>query len=589
MLKIKVKALLVAVVVMLFIQIPTAFGAEGGYFDKRQIFSTTGQVITELTDNNLNTSVDIRYTGPLFTFFDKKEDVVKVYVMPRKNESAYACYHFYSDLERTKKITTIELDTQNKSGWIDIDVKDVRAITITKCDSYGYSVYLSEVDFVVKSQLVYEPISKVSWNVTHNQINLSWTKPEKSTATHIMVNGKKIAETTESAYTINNLLGDTNYKFDLVAVYPFGVAPSYKADIKTSAIPVLSAKDFKVIDITNNSATVVFKSKGLNSVPDHIYVYDSKGGHIGQVKVRTDIDTSYTISGLKPETDYVYQVNAKFGNTFTDKETVKFTTLEGDKEVSSLSATATAQDVDLNWKMPDYKSLKVARIYRQKDDSGLIARFFKSASTYEPIFETNGTTFKDLTVKPDTEYKYKITTVDTSGNETDGKTITIRTKKLSVNGGGTEKDENGDYVITWTSPTTGKIKVLVGGEQFAIVPASDKKITIPKDKMKFDLIGLPDVQLIPIDEDGNEGVPSKPGGSGTGGGIGDVVGGEAVGKIINPENLLVVVMALLLLIGGFILLALAFELVPKLVKMIRNAFKSNGKNENVYTRRRIEE
>jgi len=107
--------------------------------------------------------------------------------------------------------------------------------------------------------------------------------------------------------------------------------------------------------------------------------------------------------------------------------------------------------------------------------------------------------------------------------------------------------------------------------------------------MKFDLIGLPDVQLIPIDEDGNEGVPSKPGGSGTGGGIGDVVGGEAIGKIINPENLLVVVMALLLLIGGFILLALAFELVPKFVKMIRNAFKSNRKDVNVYTRRRIEE
>jgi len=580
-LKTNVKVLLALLVVTLFIQIPTAFGAEGGYFNNRQINGST-----TLTDGKTSTYIDLRYNSPTFEF-DKPEDVVKIYRAYQQgmSGSVNACFVFYDENKKQIK----EISALADGGWMDVDVKGVQSIKIRKCDMYGYSVYVSEIDFLVQSQLVYEPISKVDWTVTHNQINLSWTKPKDAIATHVYVNGQKVEETTNSSYVMSNLKSDTKYSIELLAVYKFGVAPSYKADIKTSAIPILSAKDFKVVDITHNSATVVFKSKGLNSVPDYIYVYDSKGGHIGQVKVRTDIDTSYTISGLKPETDYVYQLNGKFGNTFTDKETVKFTTLEGDKEVSNLSATATAQDVDLNWKMPDYKSLKVARIYRQKDDDGLIARFFRSASTYEPIFETNGTTFKDLTVKPNTEYKYKITTVDKSGNETDGKTITIRTKKLSVNGGGTEKDENGDYVITWTSPTNGKIKVLVGGEQFAIVPASDKKITIPKDKMKFDLIGLPDVQLIPIDEDGNEGVPSKPGGSGTGGGIGDVVGGEAIGKIINPENLLVVVMALLLLIGGFILLALAFELVPKFVKMIRNAFKSNRKDVNVYTRRRIEE
>lgn len=584
MLKTNVKVLLALLVVMLFVQIPTAFAAEGGYFNKRQIENTSGKLVTEVTDDNLSTDIDLRYNSPIFTF-EKPEDVVKIYREYSSDSSGNACFYFYDDNKKLIK----ELSASVNGGWMDADVKGVKSIRVAKCDYYGYSLYISEIDFVVQSQLVYEPINKAEWTVTHNQINLSWNKPKGAIATHIMVDGRKIDETTADNYVIKNLSSDTKYKVELIAVYKFGVAPSYRADIKTSAIPILSDKDFKVVDITHNSATVVFKSKGLNSVPDYIYVYDSKGGHIGQVKVRTDIDTSYTISGLKPETDYVYQVNGKFGNTFTDKETVKFTTLEGDKEVSNLSATATAQDVDLNWKMPDYKSLKIARIYRQKDDDGLIARFFSSAGTYEPIFETNGTTFKDLTVKPDTEYKYKITTVDTSGNETDGKTITIRTKKIIVSGGGTDKDENGDYVITWTSPTTGKIKVLVGGEQFAIVPASDKKITIPKDKMKFDLIGLPDVQLIPIDEDGNEGVPSKPGGSGTGGGIGDVVGGEAVGKIINPENLLGAVMALLLLISGFVLLALAFELVPKFVKMIRNAFKRNGKNENVYTRRRIEE
>ncbi len=145
---------------------------------------------------------------------------------------------------------------------------------------------------------------------------------------------------------------------------------------------------------------------------------------------------------------------------------------------------------------------------------------------------------------------------------------------MGASGGGIEKDPNEDYVITWTNPITGKMKVLVGGKQYAIVPASDKKIVIPKDKMVFDLIGNPDVQLVPIDENGNEGIPSKPGGSGVGngGGIGDIVGGGEVGKVVNPENTLKGGVELLKVIGGFILLGLSFLVVPRLIKLIRNSF-----------------
>ena len=229
--------------------------------------------------------------------------------------------------------------------------------------------------------------------------------------------------------------------------------------------------------------------------------------------------------------------------------------------------------------MPLYDDLQFARIYRKKDNSEFGAKLkalFVNDDGYIPLFETNGTNFKDLTVASDTAYTYKVTTVDNADNETLGITVKTKTPKMSVGGGGTNIDENGDYLITWESPVTGKIKVLIAGKEHAIVPAADKKIIIPKDKMKFDLLGIPDVQLIPIDDSGNEGIPSKPGG----GGIGDIIGGGDTAAEITPENTLDMAVGLFLLVGGFLLLGMSFWLVPKLIRLIRQALgNKNGQTE----------
>ncbi len=422
-----------------------------------------------------------------------------------------------------------------------------------------------------------------------NQLKVSWQSEKDVESVNVYLDDVLYKNVTgTNTVDITKLKSETNYKISLFAVYKNGSSGGLHFNAKTLGVPALSDAFVAVKDIKQNSARLEFD---LTKVESHdevnqLHIYDEQKNKIETIPIRSGLSsTSYVLQNLEYNKDYKYSVVVEYSSgDVTPHKSIAFKTSDALKEVSNLTASSTAEDVSLSWKRPTYKELDKARIYRQKTDAGMFARMFRSATTYEPIFETNGTTFKDLTVKADTEYKYKVTTVDTSGNETAGEIVTIKTKKVSVSGGGTEKDEIGDYVITWTSPTTGKIKVLVGGEEYAIVPASDQKIVIPKDKMKFDLIGLPDVQLIPVDEDGNEGIPSKPGG---GGGIGDVVGGGSVGEIINPENLLGIVMKLLLLIAGFVLLALAFEVVPRLVKMLRQSIKH--RNKSVYTRRRIEE
>ncbi len=466
---------------------------------------------------------------------------------------------------------------------------DLSAVGVKKINfkHINYTVQIAEFEMFQGKPL--KDVTDVKISSSFNQLKVSWQSEKDVESVNVYLDDVLYKNVTgTNTVDITKLKSETNYKISLFAVYKNGSSGGLHFNAKTLGVPALSDDFVAVKDIKQNSARLEFD---LTKVASHdevnqLHIYDEQKNKIETIPIRSGLSsTSYVLQNLEYNKDYKYSVVVEYSSgDVTPHKSIAFKTSDALKEVSNLTASSTAEDVSLSWKMPTYKELDKARIYRQKTDAGMFARMFRSATTYEPIFETNGTTFKDLTVKADTEYKYKVTTVDTSGNETAGEIVTIKTKKVSVSGGGTEKDENGDYVITWTSPTTGKIKVLVGGEEYAIVPASDQKIVIPKDKMKFDLIGLPDVQLIPVDEDGNEGIPSKPGG---GGGIGDVVGGGSVGEIINPENLLGIVMKLLLLIAGFVLLALAFEVVPRLVKMLRQSIKH--RNKSVYTRRRIEE
>lgn len=439
---------------------------------------------------------------------------------------------------------------------------------------------LDEIELFGK-YIKYESVSNVKVsNITSSTADLSYINPviNELVSNEIMLNGRVVHKDSKiEKISLKDLQPLTEYKLKISAIYSDGAKETVETNFTTPEKEPEKPKDVTAIKWTiEGDALKLSYVKDSNA--DYVNIYKD-----GKLVSEKNASNEFIDKDIKSDSKYVYMIVSY--NVVGSSPGVSVEAKTPSKEVSDLSATSSEKDVSLTWRMPDYKNLDFARVYRKKVEKGMFARMFKPADTYEALFETNGNTFKDLTVKADTQYEYKVTTVDTKGNETNGKIISIKTKQITVSGGGTEKDENGDYVITWTTPTTGKIKVLVGGKEYAIVPAEDKKIVIPKDKMKFDLIGLPDVKLIPIDEDGNEGVPSKPGGSG---GMGDVVGGGSVGEIINTANLLDVVMKLLFLISGFVLLALAFEVVPAFVKMIRAAFLNRNKKE-VYTKRRIQE
>lgn len=304
--------------------------------------------------------------------------------------------------------------------------------------------------------------------------------------------------------------------------------------------------------------------------------------------------TSHEINNLTPETEYKFEVIAKYPDGYesspvlitviTNKEPPKPEPPKPSGEITDLLAEAEHNKVDLSWQLPESENFKHVIIYRDTlkktfFDKLLGVTTVKAAAT--PIFETNGTYFNDLTVKPETKYEYKLTTLSTEKIESDGVTVQVTTPKApnpEIGGGGHDVDpETGDYTYYWTEPTTGKVKVMVGGKLYKTVPASDGKIVIPAKDMKYTILGKPDVKLIPVDDDGNEGKPvSPPAGGGSGGG-GE--GGGGIGEVELPfkvNDLVSTTFQIIGLLAGIILVALAIQLVPRLIEIIKRSIQ-NGR------------
>jgi len=301
---------------------------------------------------------------------------------------------------------------------------------------------------------------------------------------------------------------------------------------------------------------------------------------------------SLEINGLVPETTYSYEIIAKYSDGINSTPLSKSITTDSAPlppepvgEVIDLSATATHERVNLSWTLPESEELKHVNIYRDVvTQTSFIDSLLGISTAYAAetkIFETNGTYFNDLTVSEETTYEYTLTTTSTEGVESEGITTEVTTPEApapEIVGGGYEKDPiTGDFTYYWTEPTEGEVKVLVGGTEYQKVAASTKQIVIPASEMKYTAFGDPNVTLIPIALDGDEGAPIKPPLNGEG-------SPDSIGNVNIPfsaTELLKSGMGLFIIIAPFVLLALSFLLVPKLRFLLVQAFtKKEHRAEN---------
>lgn len=181
-------------------------------------------------------------------------------------------------------------------------------------------------------------------------------------------------------------------------------------------------------ETTENSVTFTFDLPGDDDF-SHVKVYQN------DVLIKENVvDQSLNINNLKEETLY----NFKFttvdleGNESTGFVQEVTTDYKPVGEVSNLKVEPEYDQVNLSWEVPKHTKFDHVNIYRDEIvETSMIDKFLGVTTVHAEasteIFETNGTYFKDLTVEPEKEYEYTVTTTDSYGVESTGVTLTTST------------------------------------------------------------------------------------------------------------------------------------------------------------------
>jgi hypothetical protein len=339
-------------------------------------------------------------------------------------------------------------------------------------------------------------------------------------------------------------------------------------------------------DLTGLSANTTYNSVSLiwdsivNSSLTGYKIYRD-GVLIGNVDSSSN---TFLDTGLKYSTNYSYKVTANYDDGFETNGVVNaFSTSEDPvvKKVANANAKAVSyKQINVSWDLPNQNGFHHVNIYRavKPNEQGffewLLGSIASADTTPTEIFETNGTYFNDLTVKPDTNYEYTLTTETTDGRVSDEVTVTADTPEeptpvLKTDGDYTV-NQDGSYAFKWTEPTLGKVKILIDGKDYKLVDASLKQITIPKSDMKKNTWGDPSVSMIPVGEFGTEGKEVF---------IGDNSFLKSLKLPIKSSDLLTTSMGILGLVAPIILLVLViyyFKSIKRLIESTALKIKKRG-------------
>jgi hypothetical protein len=431
--------------------------------------------------------------------------------------------------------------------------------------------------------------------ITKTEASVSWSAPTGYSGVtlsgfKIYVDGilKHTASPSSSSYSLTGLTPDTSYTVKVVASYSDGTETTGVTKVFNTLVP---EDETAPVNVTNLVATPTFDSISLSwtNPPDQdfakVKVYEDG---IYKKSVTAAEGSSAFFDNLEPDTVYSFKVTSidNIGNESSGSVIeVKTLPLPEIKKIKNLDATSKFDRVKLSWELPESEYFHHVNIYRKVvEEKSFFESLFSlgtitvsAADTeeeYKPMFETNGTYWTDLTVDPETNYEYKLTSENVDGRESEeGVIVQVSTPeepKPVIKDAQFQQATNGDYVIGWSEPTTGNVKIKVGGNDYKTVPANLKTYTIPKSDLAYTTIGDPDVTIQPVTERGTEG---------------DAVSSPKMNLPFSAKDLVESGNGLLWLVGPFILLALAFLLVPKFRNLILAAFRGKGNLTDTAERR----
>lgn len=536
------------------------------------IFSFSGGTnFGNLFDNNLTSYISWNRNWILNVKFEKPIALKNMkYVFSNKSiasgNTGIFEYEFYNGESLVLSNVYQPLNTQGTKRIVNQTVDKVVTSVKFKINkaSLNFESKLYEMEFYTEESITYESVKEVTALSELNQIEINYKNSDSIylDGNVIKINGVVDYEgTKKNSHIFSDLEEGTMYKIEIGSVYFDGVTVWTEVEVRTKTTKPDKPKDVTDFDVKfiNDQIELTFK-KPLDA--DYLLIYKN-----GQLIENKYLMNSYIDKDYELGKNYTYKIVAvnDGGKSSGVSKTIEIPT----KEITNLRAKTTDKDVELFWDLPIYNDFELVSIYR-KEDSGMLPKFkalFSSDNDYDHIFMTNGTYFKDMTVAPDKGYEYKLTTLSKSGEETSGEIIKTKTKQVMITGSDllpvTPDSEKSDYKLTWEKPTTGQIKILIDNKEYKTIDAAALSYTIPAADVVLNGLGVPSIKIVPVEV-------------GTGREVGPVIiPGETGFEVDIPfdaDNLLTAAITLLSFVGAFLLLGLAFRVVPKLIRIIRQAF-----------------
>jgi hypothetical protein len=594
----KIKIIIALTLVILSIPFGSAFAYTGGLLNGFQMnrgasLSELFSISSNVTDNNESTAEVIGKVNSAYdTIYASLSGTHTITDYQLKANSANIKIKYYNSSKNL--IREISNPVINGTKTSITSVSNVAYISLENTSSTNeYIVYEFDVFSVVIDTIPPANVSNLTAsNITDTGFTVSWIKPSDNdySKAEIYLNNElfTVLSGGVQTYSFTGLSSETSYSVKIVSLDNTGNKSNGSTiTVKTNMTPDTSAPS----NVTNLMGVQTHNSISLSwtnpTDQDFAEVKVYEDG-VYKKSVTAAEGSNAFFDNLQHETEYTFKVTSvdTTGNE-SPGTSINVTTLPLPevKDIQNVDKDAKHDRVKLSWELPDSQYFHHVNIYRkviEEEESFLESLFslgsisVSAASTtdgYTPMFETNGTYWTDLTVEPDTGYEYKLTSENTDGRESTGVTVQVETSQEpapKITGAEFTTSTNGDYIVTWEEPTTGSIKLFVGEEEYKTVQANLGTYTIPKSDLKLTNLGDPDIKIQPITDRGTKG---------------DFVANPKMNLPFSVKDVVDTGNGLLWLVGPFLLLALAFLLVPKFRNLILAAFRGKGNLANTAERR----
>lgn len=299
-----------------------------GYFDKNEplsIISTenyNGHVPGNIIDNNPQTNANIRNNRYIEITLD---DVIDIEAFYLSTSNASTSIRF---LDADKN--SLYVATYSAGGYIETEIGGVNLIRLTNV-TVGRNLIINEFEVFEKSEVVLNPVKSLTAKHTHESVDLSWINPTGASFRKVLIkkNGVEIEEldATKTNYVFSGLKSETEYKFEVIAIYEDGrLSEPTSINVTTSAAPKPVGE---VIDLTANAdydrvdlswqlpdsekfehvniyrdtinKTILDKILGVKSVSAETKIFETNGTYFNDLTVSDDTKYEYLLTTMSSD------------------------------------------------------------------------------------------------------------------------------------------------------------------------------------------------------------------------------------------------------------------------------------------------